>query len=78
MDTQIKQMAGFTLLELIVTVVIFAIIVAVAVPSMQTQFDKREVIAAAEHVYSNLQLARSESIARSTSIFVNFNEIIVL
>jgi type II secretion system protein H len=65
--------SGFTLVEMMVALAIAAIIATMAVPSMTTYFDKRRVIEAAEDLYANLQLARSEAIARSSTIRVRFN-----
>lgn len=62
---------GFTLLELLVTVAILAIVLTIGVPSMATAIEKRKIIAAAEQIYSELQLARSEAISRSESLFMN-------
>lgn len=64
---------GFTLVELIITLTIVGIITTMAVPSMSTYFDKRRAIEAAEDLYANLQMARSEAIARSSTIYVRFN-----
>lgn len=62
---------GFTLLELLATIAVLAIVLAFGVPSMTTAIEKRETIAAAEQIYSELQLARSEAIARSEPLFMN-------
>ena len=64
---------GFTLVELMIGLVVIAIISTLAVPSMSSFFDKRRVIEAAEDLYSNIQLARTEAIARSASVYVRFN-----
>jgi type IV fimbrial biogenesis protein FimT len=63
---------GFSLLELMVVIAILAIVLTFGVPSMTTAIEKRDTIAAAEQVYSELQLARSEAIARSQPLFMNF------
>ena len=66
-----QDQKGFTLLELMVTIAVLAIATAMAVPSMTQAFEKRDAISAAEAIYSQIQLARSESIARSQPVFMN-------
>ena len=70
--TRLKS-CGFTLVELVITLAIVGIIATMAVPSMSSYFDKRRVIEAAEDLYANLQLARSEAIARSSKMYVHIN-----
>jgi prepilin-type N-terminal cleavage/methylation domain-containing protein len=70
---RLKTLHGFTLVEIVVTLAIIGIIATLAVPSFSNYFDKRRVIEAAEDLYSNLQLARSEAITRSSSIYTRFN-----
>jgi type IV fimbrial biogenesis protein FimT len=65
---------GFTLYELMITVAILALVLGLGVPSMQTAVEKRQTVAAAEHIYSQLQLARSASVARSEQVFANIVE----
>jgi|GEM_PF-483034 len=72
-NTQQKTNSGFTLVELIITIAITGIILTMAVPSMTSYFDKRRVIEAAEDLYAAVQMARSEAIARNTTIRVRFN-----
>lgn len=62
---------GFSLLELLITITVLAIVTGIAVPSMQNAAEKRRTIAAAEEIYSQLQLARSEAISRSEPIYMN-------
>ncbi|MFC1748705.1 GspH/FimT family pseudopilin [Pseudomonadota bacterium] len=69
-----KKNMGFTLIELMVTLAVLAIIATLAVPSMQSFFDKRHVIEAAEDLYSNIQQARSEAIARNQLVALRFSE----
>ena len=63
--------SGFSLLDLMVTVGVLAIIAAIGVPSMLEAVEKRNTTAAAEEIYSQIQLAKSESIARSQQVFMN-------
>ncbi|WP_348946627.1 GspH/FimT family pseudopilin [Chitinibacter sp. FCG-7] len=53
---------GFTLIELMITVAIMAIILAVAVPSFNKMIEQERIITAAESISSDLVLARNESI----------------
>lgn len=64
---------GFTLIELMVAVALLGIVLAIAAPSMSDYIDKRRVINAAEAVYSQFLYARSESVARSETVFVSFS-----
>lgn len=65
---------GFTLVELMVTLAVLAIIATLAVPSMTSSFDKQRVIEAAEDLYNNIQQARSESITRFVPTYINFSD----
>lgn len=69
-----QKQIGFSLLELMITVSILAILIAISVPSFARAIEKRKAIAAAEAIYSQIQLARSESIARSQPVFMNIVE----
>lgn len=71
MARDMTRQRGFTLLELIITIAVLAIVLSLAVPSMRSAAEKRRTIAAAEEIYSQLQLARSEAIARSEPVFMN-------
>lgn len=65
--------AGFTLIELMVTLTILGIVTALATPSMQTFFDSKRLIGATEEVYQHIQQARLEAIKRSVPVYVNFS-----
>lgn len=69
---QAGRQQGLTLLELLITMVIFAIIISVAVPSMSSFQDNQKLIGAAEQVYAHLQQARSEAVASNVTGYANF------
>lgn len=64
---------GFTLVEVLITLSVLAILAATVIPSMSDYIDKRRVIKVAEAVYGELLYARSEAIARSSDVVVAFS-----
>lgn len=65
--------SGFTLIEMMVTVAVAAILLSIAVPSFTQLIDKKRLESAAESLYVDLQFARSEAIKRNKTIRVSFN-----
>lgn len=65
----IKAAHGFSLIELMVTLVVLAVLVSMAMPMLDV-LDKRRVIGAAEAVYSEFQFAKSEAIKQSRDMRV--------
>lgn len=61
---------GFTLIELMVTIVVLAILAALAAPTFNDMRDRARVRAAAEAIYSHVQFARSETLKQSRNLFV--------
>jgi type IV fimbrial biogenesis protein FimT len=61
---------GFTLIELMVTIAILAIVLGLAVPSFQDFVSRNRLVAATNNLVSALALARSEAIKRATPVTV--------
>jgi type IV fimbrial biogenesis protein FimT len=59
--------AGFTFIELIVTLSIFSILVAIAMPTFTRWLPGYNLKSAARDVFSNMQLAKLEAIKRNGS-----------
>lgn len=61
-------MAGFTVIELMITVMLLAVLAAIAAPNMTSFILATRVKAAASDMYSALIFARSEAIKRNADI----------
>jgi type IV fimbrial biogenesis protein FimT len=63
---------GFTVVELMVVVMVAGILLALAVPSMREFMARQRVKAVNAELVTDLQYARSESIARNRTVSVRF------
>ena len=65
--------SGFTLIELMVTIAVLAIIVGIAAPSISTQLANQRVKSTAATLANALKEAKAESIIRRQNIAVIYN-----
>lgn len=65
--------SGFTLIELMVTIAVLAIIVGIAAPSISTQLANQRVKSTVSTIESALKEAKAESIIRRQNIAVIYN-----
>ncbi|MEX8502384.1 MAG: GspH/FimT family pseudopilin [Leptothrix ochracea] len=59
---------GFTIIELMVTIAIIAVVMFSAIPSMSTWLRNTQVRTAAESLQAGLQKARAEAVRRNTPV----------
>lgn len=69
----IRSLRGFTLLEIMITMTILGIVLAIGIPSMNGIMETKRLVTATEQIYEHVQQARLEAIARSSNFYVNFN-----
>lgn len=62
------SMAGFTLLELLITIAVVSIMIGIAVPSFRDMVANQSVRAAAETLHSSIVQARAEAVKRNTNV----------
>ncbi len=71
---QAKSAAGFTLIELMVTIAVLAIIVSIAAPNISTQLANQRVKATAATIESALKEAKAESVIRRQNLTVKYDD----
>ena len=65
-----KKQYGFTLIEMMITILIMAIMVSFAVPSFNNMIEKNQSLTTANDLLADIQLARSEAIKQDTLVSV--------
>jgi type IV fimbrial biogenesis protein FimT len=60
--------AGFTMVELLVTIAIFALLAAMAVPTLRTVMANSRIRAAAQSLQNGLAMARNEAVRLNTQV----------
>lgn len=63
-----RRSAGFTLIELVVTLAVLALLLMVGLPSFATWLQNTQIRTAAEGMQAGLQLARAEALRRNVSV----------
>ena len=63
-----RPQRGFTMIELLITIVIVAILAALAFPSFQSMLANAQIRTAAQALHDGLQLARVEAIRRNERV----------
>lgn len=66
----LTQKQGFTLIEMMITIVIAALLLTIAVPSFQQSIRNNRLTAEANNLLTALALARSEAIKRGSPVTV--------
>lgn len=68
-----KKKAGFTLIELMVTIAVLAILTGIAGYQFLSGLPERRVLSASRDLYAGLQEARSKAVTRGEKITISFN-----
>jgi prepilin-type N-terminal cleavage/methylation domain-containing protein len=64
---------GFSLIELMVTIVVFGLLIGFSVPSYQTYALTQKVRGTSENLVQTIQLQRSRAMSTGQDVVINFN-----
>lgn len=73
MRKRLSPIGGFTLVELMITVAVAAILLVVVVPSFVEQLARRQLEGAATELNGDLQYTRARAVARSAPVSLSTN-----
>ena len=68
-----KKMSGFSILELMIVLALFAILTAFAVPSLLTWRSEAKLKSAASMIRGDLEMARSMAMRENNPVVISFN-----
>ncbi len=68
-----KRESGFTMIELIVTMLVLAVLAAIAIPGFSSWLPKYRLKSATRDLYSSMQLAKLEAIKQNEDCSVTFS-----
>jgi type IV fimbrial biogenesis protein FimT len=67
---QLQFLTGFTLIEIMVSIAILGVLIAIALPSFSNTIKRYRISAIRDELTASLQMSRSEAIRRGTQIIV--------
>ena len=70
-----RPRAGFTLIDMVVTVLLLAILTAVAAPKFSASLNRMRVESAAKRIRADLRLVRQKAISRSSTETIQFSTV---
>ena len=72
---QLQLFHGFTLIEVMVSLVVLGVLIAIAIPSFSNTIKRYRISAIRDELTASLQMARSEAIRRGVQIIVMRNTV---
>lgn len=65
--------SGFTLVELLITLVVVAILALISLPFLSDIIKYRRISATADELFAFIQLARTEAVKNNTNVYLNIS-----
>lgn len=69
----LKEIKGFTVIETLIVVIILALLVVSIMPSVRNYFNQSRLKGAAENLYDDITLARTNAIAMGSTVQITFS-----